>query len=96
MVHFHAARLLYSVIQIDFVTTELHLSAPLPHNIVYISKASRMFRVKSARVQVIHSRIILLCYLWTIQHCLHLMCHRNYREACSESSGLPEKSQQSL
>lgn len=49
-------------------------------------KASRLLDVRSTRVQVIHSRIILLCYLWTIQRSQHLMCHRDNRVACGESS----------
>ncbi len=54
-------------------------------------KASGIFCVRSTREQVIHSRIIFLCYLWTIRSGLHLMCHRNHREACGESSTLPEQ-----
>lgn len=53
-------------------------------------KASRIFHVKSTRVQMIHSAIMLICYLWTTRRSLHRMSHRSNREACGESSVLPD------
>lgn len=53
-------------------------------------KASRIFHVKSTRVQMIHSAIMLICYLWTTRRSLHRMSHRSNREACGESSALPD------
>lgn len=53
-------------------------------------KVSRIFHVKSTRVQMIHSAIMLICYLWTTRRSLHRMSRRSNREACGESSALPD------
>lgn len=53
--------------------------------------ASRIFSIKSASVQVIHSRLIPLCRLRTMWRGLHLMCHGEQQGSLGESPALPDE-----
>lgn len=98
----HIAPLIVSYYHFDFnaalvpYTVLLSILTLSQQNNIFLLHCLRMLCIhqtvtKSTRVQVIHSRIILLCYLWTKRRSPHLMCHWNNREACGESSALPEK-----